>query len=84
MSRKLPTEIIFSILLLGGCGPSLDEAMWECELQAQKENAGRSAEAIDEKAHAIEVCMEQRGYRLDGGNRACLPGSQHATCYVAR
>jgi hypothetical protein len=82
--REFPTQIMRSLLPLGGCGPTLDEMMWECELQVQRENAGRSAEAIAKKAHAIEVCMGQRGYRLYGGNCACQSGSQHASCYVAR
>lgn len=84
MRRHLVAAIIPLTLLLSACRPSPDEDLWECALQAQKENAGRSPEAMAEKAIRIESCMSQRGFRLDAGRRDCQAGAVSATCYVAR
>lgn len=68
-------------LLVAGCGEDLDAVMWDCQLAVQSENAGKSPEAAEERAEAIEACMDSRGYRLDAGKRACKPGSVTPTCY---
>lgn len=71
-------------LFATGCGKNLDAAMWECQLDVQKGNAGKSAEASAERARDIEACMEARGYRRDVANRACESGSTHSACYLAK
>ena len=73
-----------ALLMLAGCGRQPDAAMWECQLEAQKGNAGKSAEAATERGWAIDACMEQRGYRLDFANRSCQQGSVQAGCYQPR
>jgi hypothetical protein len=82
LAAKLP--VLLLILLATGCGGNLDSAMWECQLDVQKANAGRSPEALEERARDIEACMAARGYRLDVANRACQPGATNSTCYLAK
>lgn len=69
------------VLLLAGCGPNLDAAMWDCQLEVQRGNAGKSADAAAERARDIEACMEKRGYRLNGEDRACRHGTVDSSCY---
>lgn len=60
-------------LLIAGCGEDLDAVMWDCQLAVQSENAGKSPEAAEERAEAIEACMDSRGYRLDAGSAPASP-----------
>jgi hypothetical protein len=47
----------------------------------QKGNAGKSADAAEERGHAVEACMRARGYRLDSAKPTCRQGSVTSTCY---
>lgn len=84
MHRHLVAAIVPLVFALSACRPNPDENLWECEFQVQKENAGRSPEAMAEKASSIENCMNQRGFRFDAGKRGCPTGTVSATCYVPR
>jgi hypothetical protein len=75
--------IVVPLLLLAGCGGNPDAQMWECQLEVQKGNAGKSADAAAERASAIESCMRGRGYHLDAGNPSCQSGSVTSACYRA-
>lgn len=77
-------HIALSILALAACSRNLDSVMWECQLEVQKSNAGKSAEAAAERAHDIEACMEARGYPFDDANPSCEHGSVKLTCYHAK
>lgn len=81
MSLDGTARTLLLVLALSGCGANQDAAMWECQLSAQKANAGKSAAAAAERALAIAACMEQRGYRLDQTRPSCLAGSVQSTCY---
>jgi hypothetical protein len=74
-------RILLALLTLAGCVENLDSVMWSCQLEVQKDNAGKSVDAIAQKARDIEICMELRGYRLDIRNSACVPGSTQSACY---
>jgi hypothetical protein len=74
-------RIAIALLMLVGCGENLDSVMWGCQLEIQKGNAGKSGEALTEKARDIERCMEGRGYQRDGRNRSCLSGTTNSACY---
>ena len=77
-------RIAMVLLVLAGCGETLDSAMWGCQLEVQKGNAGKSGEALAERARDIAACMESRGYRQDAGNRSCLSGTTNSTCYLPK
>ena len=77
-------QVALSILALTACSRNLDSAMWECQLEVQKGNAGKSAAAAAERAHDIEACMEARGYPFDDANPSCEHGSVKSTCYRAK
>jgi len=81
LSLHRATCIAPFILALAGCSGNLDAAMWECQLEVQKGNAGKSAEANAERGRAIEACMLERGYRLDSEKSSCQPGSVSSACY---
>ena len=76
--------LILSILTINGCGQNLDATMWECQLEVQKGNAGKSMAAAEERARDIGTCMAERGYHLDVANRACQPGSVDSSCYRSK
>jgi hypothetical protein len=78
------TRIAVVVLALAGCGNNPDAVMWDCQLAAQKGNAGKSVEDAAERARDIDACLSARGYRLDTGNPACRYGTVTSTCYVAR
>jgi hypothetical protein len=77
----LTARIVLALLVLTGCGGNLDSVMWDCQLEVQKGNAGKSEEAAEERGHAVESCMRTRGYRLDAAKAACRQGSLNSTCY---
>jgi hypothetical protein len=83
MAMTQAVGITLSILILGGCQGSLDSVVWDCQLEVQKGNAGKSAEAVDERGRDIESCMRTKGYRLDVGNPSCRQGVVNSTCYRA-
>ncbi len=70
-------------IAITGCGQNLDSVVWDCQLAVQKENAGKSAAADDQRNHDIEACMRARGYRLDVGNPSCRTATTNSTCYQA-
>lgn len=72
------------MLMLAGCGGNLDSEMWGCQLEVQKGNAGRSADAQAEKSRDIEACMETRGYQRNSRKSSCPPGTTRSACYQAR
>lgn len=72
------------VLALAACGRNLDSQMWECQLTVQKGNAGHDAAAARERAHDIEACMEERGFRLNSRDSACQSGSADSSCYRAK
>jgi len=74
-------RVALLVLALTACGRNLDAAMWDCQLEVQKGNAGKSAVAAAERATDIESCMRERGYRLDAGNAACPQGATDSSCY---
>jgi len=74
-------QFIMMLLILAGCGQDVDANMWDCQLQAQKDNAGKSAEAIVERNRYIRICMEARGYQLDVKNLACEQEPTKPGCY---
>jgi hypothetical protein len=78
------TRIVLAVLVLAGCGRTQNADMWDCQLAAQKGNAGRSAADIAERARDIDACMVARGYRLDTGKPACQQGTVTATCYLRK
>jgi hypothetical protein len=78
------TGILLLALSLIGCSKSLDSAMWACQLDVQKGNAGKSAEAATERGREITACMEARGYRLDTAQRSCQEGAVTSGCYLSR
>ncbi len=85
MTQLFPaTGILMLVLALTGCSKNLDSAMWECQLEAQKGNAGKSAEAAQERGRDITACMEARGYRLDTSKRSCQEGAVSSQCYLPR
>ncbi len=75
---------LLAALTLAGCGAGQDAVMWDCQLEAQKANAGKSSEAAVERGEAIEACMRARGYVLDARDDACRRGSVKPGCYRAR
>ena len=77
----LTARMVLTLLVLTGCGGSLDSVMWDCQLEVQKGNAGKSVEAAEERGHAVESCMRARGYRLDAEKASCRQGSVNSTCY---
>lgn len=78
---SLTARIVLSLLVLAGCEGNLDAVMWDCQLEVQKGNAGKSQEAAEERGHAVESCMRARGYRLDGAKPPCQQGSVTSACY---
>jgi hypothetical protein len=48
-------------IAITGCGQNLDSVVWDCQLAVQKENAGKSAAAADQRNHDIEACMRGKG-----------------------
>lgn len=76
--------ILLAALLMAGCGKNLDAAMWDCQLEVQKGNAGQSAEAAAERARDIEACMRANGYVLDVARPACRESSVNSTCYKSQ
>jgi len=74
-------RIALALLVLAGCEGNLDSVMWDCQLEVQKGNAGKSADAAEERSHAIEACMRGRGYRLDAGEPSCRQGAVKSICY---
>jgi hypothetical protein len=81
MTTLVTVATLLMVPLLAGCGPNLDAAMWDCQLEVQKGNAGKSADAAAERARDIEACMEKRGYRLNREDRACRHGTVDSSCY---
>ena len=77
-------RIVLAVLVLAACSRSPDADMWECQLDVQKGNAGRSQADIAERARDIDACMVARGYRLDTGKPACLQGKLASSCYLRR
>ena len=77
----LALRISLALLVLAGCQGNLDSVMWDCQLAVQKGNAGKSAEAAEERGHAIESCMRAKGYRLDAAKPSCRQGSANSACY---
>lgn len=75
---------LLAAVVLAGCGTGQDAVMWDCQLEAQKANAGKSSEAAGERGEAIEACMRARGYALDTRDAACRRGSVKPGCYRAR
>lgn len=69
-------------LSLAACNSGGDAAMWQCQLEVQKGNAGRSAEANAERARDIDACMTSAGYRLEADRSGCSPGVTKAACYL--
>jgi hypothetical protein len=80
-AMSLAIRFALVLLILTGCEGNLDSVMWDCQLEVQKGNAGKSAEAAEERGHAIEACMRARGYRLDAGKPSCRQGAVNSTCY---
>ena len=81
---NVSAALAFSFALaIAACSRTPDSVMWDCQLEAQKGNAGKSSEAAAERNRDIEACMRERGYRLDTGNPACRSGSTRAACYRA-
>jgi len=77
-------RIVLAVLILAACSRSPDADMWECQLDVQKGNAGRSLADIAERVRDIDACMAARGFRLDLGNPACQPGAVTSTCYRSK
>ena len=75
---------VIALLILAGCGQNVDADMWDCQLQAQKDNAGQSAEAIVARSRDIRPCMDARGYQLDVKNLACAQHPTKPSCYRAK
>lgn len=69
---------------LAACAENPDPAMWQCQLEVQKGNAGKSAEAAAERTRDIHACMEAAGYRLKPGKTGCVDGTTDASCYGKR
>lgn len=67
--------------MLSACSDNHDAAMWDCQLEVQKGNAGRSTDAAAERARDISACMEKRGFLVDLGRRDCQTGSVDSSCY---
>lgn len=76
--------IVISLGVLTACGQALDSVMWECQLAVQKENPGRSAEAIADRAVEIDACMKAKGFRRNTKDAACQHGSVDSSCYRAK
>ena len=82
---NVSAALAFSFALaIAACSRTPDSVMWDCQLDAQKGNAGKSSEAASERSRDIEACMRGRGYRLDVANPNCRGGSTNASCYVPR
>jgi hypothetical protein len=81
MSPRSRILIFPALLMLVGCDSSLDSLLWECQLAAQKENAGRSTEAIADRAVAIDACMADKGYGRDTRDVDCRQGKLLSGCY---
>ncbi len=77
-------RIVLAVLVLVACSRSPDADMWECQLDVQKGNAGRSLADVSERARDIDACMAARGFRLDLVNTACQPGAVISTCYLSK
>lgn len=79
----MPALLRYSLLalLVCGCAPNLDAQMWDCQLEVQKGNAGKSPEAAVERARDIAACMDRRGYQIDVTKNDCIDGSVDASCY---
>lgn len=78
---SLSARIVLALLVLAGCEGNLDAPMWDCQLEVQKGNAGKSVEAAEERGHAVESCMRAKGYRLDATKSSCRQGSAKSACY---
>jgi len=50
-------KCIVELGMLAGCGGNLDAVIWEWQLEVQKDNAGRSADAVAERAGDIDARM---------------------------
>jgi hypothetical protein len=74
-------RLVLAILFLVGCSGNQDSVMWACQLEVQKDNAGRSNEAEAERRKDIEACLSSHGYRLVSGNPSCQQGSLDSSCY---
>ena len=84
MQRIIASTALAFCFALAACSRTPDSVMWDCQLDAQKGNAGKSSEAASERSRDIEACMRGRGYRLDVANPNCRGGSTNASCYVPR
>jgi hypothetical protein len=80
MRVLIPTMLV----ALAACAENPDPAMWQCQLEVQKANAGKSAEAAAERTRAIHACMEAAGYRLRRGQANCSEGRTDGSCYTKR
>lgn len=78
---RMAVRFVLAVMVLAGCEGNLDSVMWDCQLEAQQGNAGKSAGAAEERGHAIESCMRAKGYRLDAAKPSCRQGSVNSTCY---
>ena len=77
-------RIALLTLTLAGCGMNPEPALWGCQIEVQKGNAGKSAAADAERSRDIDACMREKGYRLDITNPACDQGAVNSSCYVSR
>ena len=68
-------------LIVPGCGKSFDVALWDCQLEVQKDNAGRSPEATAERVRDIDACMLDSGYERILGDSSCRLGAVSSACY---
>lgn len=84
MMRNVVVHILLGAVLIVGCTREINADLWDCQFAVQKENAGKDAAAAAERARGIEACMNERGYRLDTANRACLNGSVNSGCYAEK
>jgi hypothetical protein len=75
---------MLAVFSLTGCGNNLDSPMWECQFAVQKENPGRSAEAIADRAVEIDACMSAKGYRRNTKDASCQHGTVDSSCYRAK
>lgn len=79
--RSGSASLIAACALLSACSANNDATMWDCQLEVQKGNAGRSAADAAERGRDISACMEKRGFLLDRGKRECQEGSVDSSCY---
>ncbi len=76
--------VLLAATILAGCGQNLDSVMWDCQLDVQKGNAGRSPADVAERDRDINACMESRGFQLDVRKPSCHHDPTNSSCYRAR